>query len=181
VRWLRITGSLWCLIASTAIALQGQERDSLAGLPVRVMPRCDLPSLPPGAQCKAVVGTLVRRDSDSLTLRTVDNVEHRLAWPALGAVDVSRRTHGHLGTGTLVGLGAGAVAGEVLRSSCASTGGEDAGLCVVWFLITVPSGLLLGSVVGVSIRSPTWESVVPPSQVGVSQGYRFGVSLRAPW
>ena len=180
MRWLRIAGSSWCLVAS-AIALQGQERDSLAGLPARVTPRCNVPSVSPAVHCKPVVGTLVRMDSDSLTLRTVDNVAHRFAWPAVGAVDVSHRTRGHVGNGMLIGLGVGVVAGEVLKSSCASTGGEDAGLCVLYFLITVPGGTLLGGVVGASIRSPTWEPVALPSPAAALPGHRFGLSLRAPW
>src|SRR5258706_16311357 len=94
MRWLRITGSSWLLIALAAIALQGQERDSLAGLPARVTPRCNAASVPPAVHCKPVVGTLVRMDSDSLTLRTVDHVDHRFAWPALHAGPESHRTRG---------------------------------------------------------------------------------------
>jgi len=169
-----------CFVAWTAIALQCQTRDSLAGLPARVTPRCDLPSAVP-TRCKAVVGTLVRWDGDSLTLRTVDNLDHRFAWPALQTVDVSHRTRGHLGKGLLGGLGVGIVGGELLRSSCASIGGEDAGLCVLWFVITVPAGTLLGGVVGAVIRSPTWEPVALPAQGAVLPGHRFGLSLRAPW
>ena len=178
MRCSRIVGSLLCFAVAAVTALAGQQRDSsLAGLPARVMPRCDVP----GSHCNAVVGTLVRMDSDSLTLRTVNNVERRFAWPAVRTVDVSHHTRGHLGNGLLVGLGLGIVGGEVMKSSCASSAGEDAGLCMLWFVITVPVGTILGGVVGASIRSPTWEPMALPAQGAVLPGHRVGLALRAPW
>jgi hypothetical protein len=182
VRYSRVVWPVLCLNAAAFVGLPGQELAPLLGLPARVTPRCSAPNPAPPTRCATFVGTLIRTDSDSLTLRTADNVERRFAWPMLDALAVSHRRHGHVGRGVLIGGGLGLAIGEGLRSSCASTGSEDAGLCVIWFLITVPSGMLVGGITGALIRSPTWEPVpLPAPQAGGTSGHRFGLSIRTPW
>ncbi len=182
MRHSRVTWPLLCLSALPFVGARGQEPHPLLGLPARVTPRCSAANPAPAVRCATFVGTLVHTDSDSLTLRTADNVERRFAWPMVEALAVSRRRHGHVGRGILIGGGLGLVIGEGLRSSCASTGSEDAGLCVIWFLITVPTGLLVGGVTGALVRSPTWEPVpLPAPQAGGTAGYHLGISVRTPW
>jgi hypothetical protein len=82
----------------------------------------------------------------------------------------------------LIGTGVGLVVGTALRADCARTGGELAGLCVLWYLIVVPSGALVGGVTGALIRTPIWEPVpLPQARASGPSAFRLGMSLPAPW
>jgi hypothetical protein len=128
----------------------------------------------------AVVGILVTQDRDSL------RVQQRADAPPVAfsredviGVEASLGAHGHAGTGALVGLLAGGVAGAALGSGC-----SDDFLCPGpggGALLLGGTGLLFGALVGVFVRTERWDPVYP-EVVGITivkppRGLGIGVSI----
>jgi len=112
-------------------------------------------------------GTLVAADGDSLHLRT--DVNYQLVAIARGAVsqlEVAHGTHGNAGTGALIGLGIGAVAGGVWGASqpgcAAQTWCFDPGPAADaagGALLVGAAGALVGAIIGSASPSDQWEPV----------------------
>ncbi len=128
-----------------------------------------------------VVGVLVAQDRDSLRVQSrPDSPPIVFARAGVTGAEASLGRHGHAGTGALVGLLAGGVAGAALGSSC-----EDDFLCPGTgggALLLGGTGLVFGALVGVLIRTERWEWVYPEEvEVGfvpLRRGAGVGVSLR---
>jgi hypothetical protein len=125
-----------------------------------------------------VTGVLVAQDKDSLRVQS-DPKSRPTAFARVGvsSVDASMGYHGHAGTGALVGLLAGGIAGAALGASCEGDflcpgGGGGA-------LLLGGTGLLFGALVGVFVRTERWESVYPgaPGLALVKMPRGFGVGL----
>ena len=127
-----------------------------------------------------VVGVLVTQDRDSLRVQPRPDAPP-LAFPRAGvtSVEASLGSHGHAGTGALVGLLAGGVVGAALGSSC-----SDEFLCPGpggGALLLGGTGLLFGALVGVFVRTERWEWVYP-KDLGITvgktrRGLGVGVSI----
>jgi len=137
----------------------------------------------PRRRCEKVVGRVESWDTDSLTLRLDARDTRRVAWLDVREVALDNGTHGHAGTGFLIGTGAGILTGFLAKSDCLKDAGEYGGLCSLSFLVTVPAGALLGTIIGAVVRTPNWE-VVPipaPRAVGIIRPpMRFGLAVRVP-
>ena len=128
-----------------------------------------------------VVGVLVAQDRDSLRVQPrPESSPIAFARADVTGVDASQGLHGHAGTGALVGLLAGGVAGAALGASC-----QDDFLCPGaggGALLLGGTGLLFGALVGVFVRTERWEGVYPEDvKVGflpLGRGAGVGVSLR---
>jgi len=124
-----------------------------------------------------VTGILLRIDADSVTIRTADHVEQRFSTTALEALAVSRRKHGHVVPGLLLGTVAGFAFAVVAQGNP-----TQGGYCFYCYLIAVPSGVLVGGVTGALIRTPVWEQVqMPPGHASGPPVYHLGLSLHTPW
>src|SRR2546422_10848935 len=128
----------------------------------------------------AVVGVLVTQDRDSLRVQPrPDAPPVAFSRADVVGAEASLGTHGHAGTGALVGLVAGGVAGAALGSGC-----SDEFLCPGpggGALLLGGTGLLFGALVGVFVRSERWEPV-HPEVLGIAvlktrRGLGVGVSI----
>lgn len=136
-----------------------------------------------GARCTRLVGRVEAVGPDSLTLRLADDGSRRIAWANVQGLAISHRSRGHAGQGFLAGTAIGVLAGALEKSSCLQTAGEYGGLCSLSYLLTVPAGALLGTVIGALLRTPTWEVVPVPGSGGrraTRPAVRFGLALRLP-
>ncbi len=153
----------WTLLALAALLLP------LASSPAQV------PVVPPGARirvqdpcgvadparaCAPLIGRVLRPVGDTLL---VEDGHGRIRGVALSSATRIERSTGYrrhtllgLGLGTLAGLGSGAL----LASGCTQGGrGEDDGLCNLYYVITIPAGAAVGTVVGALTRTERWETV----------------------
>lgn len=140
------------------------------------------------------VGTVWATTPDSIVVLTVrerpgqtgatDTVRQAVARAKVRTLDVMRE-HGKAGTGAVLGLLVGAVAGGVIGSStwkdpCAGAVGWEGMFCglgetqnersTAGALIGGLGGALLGAFIGSGITSSRWESVPLPSKAGVAVG-----------
>jgi len=135
-------------------------------------------------RCEQVVGRVESWDADSLTLRLDARATRRVAWLDVREVALDNGTHGHAATGFLIGTGAGVLTGLLAKSDCLKDAGEYGGLCSLSYLVTVPAGALLGTLIGAMVRTPNWEIVpIPaPRAVGIIRPpMRFGLAVRVPF
>ncbi|SRR6266550_3781684 len=162
------------LVAVAALAPRVAAQDTLAIAPGERV-RLTLESRP-----SAVVGVLVTQDRDSLRVQPrPDAPPVAFSRAGLTGVEASLGFHGHAGTGALVGLLAGGVAGAALGSSC-----SDDFLCPGaggGALLLGGTGLLFGALVGVFVRTERWEWVYP-RDLGITvvkppRGLGIGVSI----
>lgn len=116
-----------------------------------------------GARCPALVGRVEALDSDSLTLRLAGYQSHRVAWADVQRLAISQRSRGHAGLGFLIGAGLGVLTGAIWKSDCLKDAGEYGGLCGLSYVITVPSGALIGTAFGALVRTPVWEVAPLPA------------------
>jgi hypothetical protein len=57
----------------------------------------------------------------------------------------------------------GALMGVLARSDCLKDAGEYGGLCDLSYVVTVPAGALLGTIIGAVARTPKWQVVPIPA------------------
>lgn len=170
------------MVAATAVPLAAQAPPRITvGQLARLNIVCPLQTR--GARCPTLVGRVEALDSDSLTLRLADYQSHRVAWADIQRLAISERTRGHADLGFLAGTGLGVLAGALFKSDCLKDAGEYGGLCSLSYLITVPSGALIGTVFGALMRTPVWG--VAPLQASHERGatqpsLRFALVLRLP-
>ena len=160
--------------------LHAQAPTLTPGSRVRVWPAC--PASTPARACSPVIGQFLGFQGDSLLIQEDGGPPRVIPGDPAMRLEVSAGRRGHtllgLGVGTLTGLATGAA----LVSSC-TTGSEDDGLCNIYYLITVPAGAGLGSILGALIRTDRWQSVAAsrislnilpmPHRVSVTLGVRF--------
>jgi hypothetical protein len=133
--------------------------------------------------CERIVGRVEAWNADSLTLRLDARDTRRVAWMDVREVALDNGTRGHAGTGFLIGTGVGILAGVLARSDCLKGAGEYGGLCDLSYLVTVPAGALLGTIIGAVARTPKWEVVPIPAARAVGAirlPIRFGLAVRLP-
>jgi len=153
----------WTLLALAALLLPS------ASLPAQV------PAVPPGARvrvqhpcgvadparaCMTLIGRALRPVGDSLL---VEDEHGRIRGVDLLSAARLERSTGYrrhtllgLGLGALAGLGSGAL----LASECTQGGrGEDDGMCNLYYLITIPAGAGVGTLVGALTPTERWETV----------------------
>lgn len=142
-------------------------------LPIGPSEAQDTPPLVPGARVRVitpdgrVVGTLESIDSASLQVRAHSGTVN-LATRRITHMDVSAGpgicSPGHRGTcilvGSLVGAGLGVALGAIWGK-----GSEDAGMA---YLMTVPAGVLVGTIVGVFVGPEHWRHAAVPVRVTVT-------------
>lgn len=156
----------WTALALLTLLLPSVQlcaQDSIAppGARVRVRLPCGAEDIP--RSCAAVIGRLVVPTGDSLLFEDEHGVTRRIDLAAGARLERSAGYRRHtllgLGLGSLVGLGAGAA----LASGCTRGGrGEDDHFCNLYYLVTVPVGAGLGTLVGALTRTERWEPVSGP-------------------
>ena len=152
---LRTLLPLLALLLPHAV-LSAQDSGLAPGTRVRVWEACA--GEHETRSCRPVVGRLVAPADDNLLIEDARGTTRRID-PAAGVrIDRSAGYRRHtllgLGAGALMGLGTGAV----LVSGCTQGGrGEDDGLCNIYYLVTVPAGAGLGTLIGALTRSERWQ------------------------
>lgn len=161
-------------------------------LPVAASVAQDAPALARGARVRVtgpnrrVVGQLESIDSATIVVRRQRGDLVTLERAAPTSLDVSagpgscspgRRGScvalGFLG-GAVVGIGVGAIA----VSGCHSE------LCGLYYLLTVPAGAVLGTIVGAVVGGEHWERVEMPARITFApdaRGNAVRVALRVPF
>jgi hypothetical protein len=155
-----------------SLPLFAQDVSPPAGSRVRVRGPCGTAAAP--LSCTTVIGRLVTPMDDSLLLEDEQGVRHPIDLAAGARLERSAGYRRHtllgLGLGSLVGFGAGAV----LASGCTQGGrGEDDGLCNLYYLVTVPVGAGVGTLVGALTRTERW-AVVSGSETTLRMGRATG-------
>ena len=126
--------------------------------------------------------TLVRASDDEIVYQTEGGDTNTVAANALQSLEVSSGTHGHMGTGALIGGAAGLALGvaAVLAAEddpwLEPTGGEAAAA----ILVTTGAGALAGTLVGAMIRTEQWTEVGPSSGGSARTGPTLQVGLAFP-
>lgn len=149
------------LIAALSLSLPLQAQDSAlsTGARIRVLSACESETARTG--CEVITGRFVSRSSNSLLIQDSDGGDHRVELsPGLRiqqSAGYRRHTLMGLGIGSAVGL----VTGAVLLADC-TTGGEDDALCGVRFVVPIPVGAAVGTLIGALSRSERWETVTGP-------------------
>lgn len=112
-----------------------------------------------------LIGTVVGQTGDSLRLDERDS-HAMLAVPteSLVALQVSGGRHSHAGLGALIGLAAGAAFGLLATAAEPAIDTDAAGYAVVAGIFG-GMGAAAGALVGLAIRSESWE---PPSSIRTS-------------
>jgi hypothetical protein len=110
--------------------------------------------------CMPLVGRALRPAGDSLLVEDVQGVVRTVDLQSGARIERSAGYRRHtllgLGLGTLAGVGTGAV----LASGCTQGGrGEDDGLCNIHYVVAIPVGAAVGTLVGALIRTERWETV----------------------
>jgi hypothetical protein len=140
----------------TSASLPAQVPDVSPGSRVRVRHPCGVPDR--ASACTALVGRAVRPAGDSLFVEDEHGVMHgvdlRSATRLERSAGYRRHTLLGLGLGALAGLGSGAL----LVSGC-TQGGEDDGLCNLYYFVTIPAGAGIGALAGALTRTERWEPV----------------------
>ncbi len=171
--------------------LGAQEPPALAaGARVRVLapkPICTYPEMAP---CYGkVVGSLESIDSASIVIRreTGDTVRISRAPGVRLEVGSGRRACSeHRGSCVVLGLLGGAAVGAAVGFvSVESQGGPSAcgeNLCELIYVLTVPAGAVLGTIVGALVGPEDWEAAELPARLSLGPAgagrLAIGVSLR---
>jgi hypothetical protein len=176
VGWPSRGTAAWLLI--TALVLIGRAAGAQAapirqGEVIRVTPACAATSREPA--CRPVQGHFIRRQGDSLVIQGYRERPYVVAVEPGTRLELSSGRRHHtllgLGAGTAVGIGAGAIISEGCKS-----GGSGHGNCELAYLLTVPLGALVGTVVGAAISTPQWRPLImtgvggPASRPAVAVG-----------
>jgi hypothetical protein len=152
---------VWVLLPSAAVWAQSPVFVDLEamepGSRVRVWPYCDTIAAQAHA-CEAVVGRLVASPGDSLVLEDDRGVTRQVELVAGTRVERSIGRKGHTVSGALIGTLVGFGTGALMTSSCKSEHGGDP-MCGLSYVVSVPSGMLLGTLIGAISRSERWEPV----------------------
>lgn len=142
------------------------------------------PPLAPGARVRVggVVGTLESIDSASIVLRRPNGREGSIPRRPDTRLDVSIPgicSAGHrmacVTLGGLGGLALGVGVGAFKVRNC-RPGRED--LCPLWYVLTLPSGLLVGAVVGAFVWGEHWRRVEIPVHLSLDPGVP---GAQEPW
>jgi len=114
-----------------------------------------------------LVGTLLAQGDDSLRLQVIGEVTPvSVARSAIKRLEISRGSHSSTGSGALIGLGAGVLAGGALGAEANSpcdpeVFGCGPGLVVGGGLLVGAIGAGIGAVIGSLSHSEQWDSVPP--------------------
>jgi hypothetical protein len=167
------------------------------GLPLGALGAQETPALGPGARVRVtapdewhrVVGSLETIDSTTIVVRRANGTT--VAFPrergtrldlsgGPGACGGGDRG-GCIVLGFLGGAGVGALAGAMANHSCA-TGPGDRSLCGLAFLVMIPAGAVVGTVVGAVVGGEHWKRTPLPARLSVgpdgSGRFAVGLSLR---
>ena len=146
-------------------------------LPLGAPAAQETPTLAPGTRVRVttpdgrVVGTLESIDSATIVVRRQNGRTANLPMGRGTRVDVSGGpgtcSPGHRGTCVLVGFLGGAALGVGVGAGAASNCGEDP-LCGLYYLITVPAGALVGTIVGAVVGGEHWNRVELPARLSLA-------------
>ena len=164
-------------------------------LPVGTLAAQQAPTLAPGSRVRIttptgrVIGTLESIDSSTIIVRRRDGRAANLGRVQGTRVDVSAGpgtcSPGHRGTciavGFLGGTALGVAAGAIAVGNC------NTDLCELYYLVTVPAGALVGTVVGAVVGWEHWNAADLPVRLTLapnvpnglepSRSLRLGVRL----
>ncbi|MGH7615082.1 MAG: hypothetical protein ACREMW_13695 [Gemmatimonadales bacterium] len=148
-------------------------------------------TLAPGSRVRVtiphqrVVGTLESIDSTTIVVRRQNGSVVTLERAGRTRLDVSAgpgscspgRRGGCIALGFLGGAGVGFGVGAIVVSSC------DGDLCGLYYLITVPAGAVVGTVVGAVVGGEHWKQAEIPVRLtfapgGSGDATRVGVRIR---
>ena len=168
---MRIAAVLAALVLLTPFGLRAQQDSALrSGARVRVTA--------PNVTNGQITGSLVSIRDSSLVLPDGD-----IPLASITALEVSRVTKSHAGTGALTGFVIGALGGVLIVTSFCTddffgpcTAGQVVGSMAV---MTLPP-TLLGAFIGALIRTERWEEVpLSEIRIGPSQHAGDGISVSA--
>ena len=121
----------------------------------------------PDHQLRKEVGTLVRGDRDSVTVAiTASGDTARFPLASLTRLEVTRGLKGNAGRGAGIGFLTGAVIGAAIGASEAGDYCTPGGCAALVGGVFGLGGLVLGAVVGATIKTERWEEL-PLSQLRV--------------
>lgn len=159
------------LLLRAALPLTAQQLEP--GTRVRMRPPCDT-----GGSCSPIIGLLHRISADSVEIVAGDGRLHTLQLTPTTRLDVSRGNRSRIAEGLAGGLLAGIIAGAIADAQCSNPSGDDS-ICGLWYLITVPPGILVGGIVGATFKTEWW--LPPPGRVTVassgSGSWQLGLRL----
>jgi len=178
--------ALVALTFAPTIPLQAQRAGLTPTARVRVWPACAAPAGSEARPCALLVGRLLAIDATSVLIQREGRPAEALPLNSSTRLEMSAGSRHH----TLLGLGAGAVAGFGVGMILAGRAGCDSGifgsneseddLCGAYG-IAIPAGAALGAVVGRLIRSERWQPIganraalrLVPSRERLSIGLAF--------
>lgn len=172
---------IWCCALALGLplgALGGQETPPLApGARVRVIAPNLVCNHPGAAPCyRKVVGSLESIDSAIIVVRRESGETVNVPRAPGTLLDVStsrgacsRHRGGCVALGFLGGVGVGALVGWISVQAQGGASGPNCSEnpCELVYLLTLPAGAVLGTIVGAVVGGDHWENVQPPVRVGL--------------
>ena len=184
----------FALALGLPVVLGGQEAPALAvGTRIRLIPPTLVCNYTGAASCYSkVVGSLESIDSATIVVRRENGETVDVPHAPGTQLDVStsrgacsRHRGGCIALGFFGGAGVGALVGWI---SVQAQGGAGSGtscnenLCELVYLVTVPAGAVLGTIVGAVMGGEDWERADIPARLSVgpdgSGRFSVGLSLR---
>jgi hypothetical protein len=161
-----------CCILALASPLAAQRLEP--GARVRLRPPC-----PAGTPCIPIIGRLERLTSDTIAVLDTNGVLHTRALTANTRLDVSHGMRRRILEGLGVGVLAGTLVGAILVAECRGPRSSGDDLCGLAVLFALPPGILLGGIVGATMKTEWWlppperRIVLTPTRDGVRIGMRM--------
>lgn len=143
------------------------------GARVRIRPPCER-----DAVCDPIIGQLQSIRGDTVVLQGGDGIPRSLLLTRTTRFDLSHGMRRRWLEGLGIGLAGGVVAGFIAKKTCEGPFSSDS-MCGLYYLLTLPSGLLLGGIVGAHYKTEVWlparrtTVVVTPTPDGVGLGMRL--------
>ncbi len=117
---------------------------------------------------------------DTLVVTQEDGELRSLTLTPITRIDLSHGYRSRIFEGLGLGALAGVLAGAIAEATCSGPG--DDSQCGLWYLITVPPGVLLGGIVGAHFRTEWWLPV-SRSRLAIQpmRGGGVGLGLNIGW
>jgi hypothetical protein len=144
------------------------------GARIRVRPPCEQREA-----CYPIIGEFRSISGDTLTMRRADGGVESLHLGPDMRLDLSHGYRRRWPEGLAAGFVAGVVVGYLAKTSCESPVGDDS-ICGLYYLVTVPPGILLGGIIGAHHTVEWWLPAqrvavgFVPLRRGVGMGLRLG-------
>ncbi len=142
------------------------------GARVRIRPPCER-----DAACDPIIGQFRSIQGDTVMLLTADGQTRSHVLTRSTRFDLSHGERGRWPEGLGLGFAGGLVMGFLAKSRCEGPG--DDSICGIYYLVTVPPGLLLGGIVGAHYKTELWlparrmTVAVTPTPSGIGLGMRL--------